>query len=155
MKLNSIKSWLLLCVASTFTITADAQESTGKTLAQKLESGKVTINASVRGCGEDIKQHCDGLGKNARKIFMCLSAYEDQLTPQCKQGILEATLAISTGAAALEYSIRACEADADKHCLEVPPGEGRLLRCIKANQSRVSTQCVSALKETGLWQLVE
>jgi hypothetical protein len=69
MKFNSIKSWLLLCVASTFTITADAQESAGKTLAQKLESGKVTINASVRGCGEDIKQHCDGLGKNARKIF--------------------------------------------------------------------------------------
>jgi hypothetical protein len=122
MKFNSIKSWLLLCVASTFTITADAQESAGKTLAQKLESGKVT---------------------------------EDQLTPQCKQGILEATLAISTGAAALEYSISACEADADKHCLEVPPGEGRLLRCIKANQSRVSPQCVSALKETGLWQLVE
>jgi len=86
---------------------------------------------------------------------MCLAAYEEQLTPRCKQGILEASLAIRTGAAALDYSLVACEVDADQHCLEVPPGEGRLLRCIKANQSRVSMQCVTALKDTGLWDIIE
>ena len=46
-------------------------------------------------------------------------------------------------------------ADADKHCLAVEPGEGRMLRCIKANQSQVSAQCLTALKDTGLWDLVE
>jgi hypothetical protein len=43
--------------------------------------------------------------------------------------------------AALDYSIGACEADADRHCLAVQPGEGRLLRCIQgksvAGQSAV------------------
>jgi len=57
------------------------------------------------------------------------------------------------GIAALDYSISACEADADKYCLDVEPGEGRLLSCIKANESRVTNECVTALKETGLWEL--
>jgi hypothetical protein len=30
-----------------------------------------------------------------------------------------------------------------------------MLRCIKANQSQVSQQCLTALKDTGMWDLVE
>ncbi|MFZ9037797.1 MAG: cysteine rich repeat-containing protein [Gammaproteobacteria bacterium] len=144
---------ILLVSTLCLSLTAMAQE-TGKSLAEKMKQGTITINASVKGCGEDVKQHCPGLGKNSGKIFMCLSAYEAQLTPQCKQGILEATLAMKTGIAAVEYSISACEADADKHCLDVQPGEGRLLTCIKANESQVSQQCITALKDTGLWERV-
>jgi hypothetical protein len=144
---------ILLISTLCLSLAAMAQE-TGKPLAEKMKQGTITINASVKGCGEDVKQHCPGLGKNSGKIFMCLSAYEAQLTPQCKQGILEATLAMKTGIAAVEYSISACEADADKHCLDVQPGEGRLLTCIKANESQVSQQCITALKDTGLWERV-
>ncbi len=154
MKLNAMKTIVLLLSALMFSASAPAQE-TGKPLAEKLKGGNISINTSVRGCGADIKQHCAGLGKNAQKVFMCLAAYEDQLSSKCRQGIKEATMAIKTSAAALDYSIGACEADADKHCLAVEPGEGRLLRCIKANQSQVSQQCLTALKDTGLWDLVE
>ena len=145
--------YILLVSILCLSFSAVAQE-TGKPLAEKLKHGSITIKSTVKGCDEDVKQHCPGLGKKSDKVFMCLSAYEDQLTPQCKQGVLEATLAIKTGIAAVEYSIIACEADADKHCLDVQPGEGRLLKCIKANQSQISQQCVSALKETGMWERV-
>lgn len=147
------KTCILLLSALCLSFTAMAQEA-GKPLAEKLKQGTVTINASVKGCGEDVKQHCPGLGKKPEKIFMCLSAYEEQLTPQCKQGVLEATLAIQTGRAALEYSIRACEADADTFCLDVKPGQGRLLKCIKANEPNVSPSCITALKKTQLWDRV-
>ena len=154
MRSYAMKSTVLLLSALLFSASAPAQQA-GKPLAEKLKGGNITINTSVRGCGADIKQHCDGLGKNVQKVFMCLAAYEDQLSLECKQGISEATMAIKKGAAALDYSISACEADADKHCLAVEPGEGRLLRCIKVNQSQVSQQCLTALKDTGLWDLVE
>ena len=154
MKIHSRKTSLLLLLVLLFSMSAQAQEA-GKPLAEKMKGVNISINASVRGCGEDIKQHCDGLGNKSTKVFMCLAAYEEQLTPRCKQGILEASLAIRTGAAALDYSVVAYEVDADQHCLEVPPGEGRLLRCIKANQSRVSMQCITALKDTGLWDIIE
>jgi len=124
----------------------------GKPLAEKLQEGDLIITASVEGCDEDIKQHCDGLGDNADKVFMCLAAYEEHLTAECKTGILEAALSVKMGAAALDYSIRACEADADKYCLDVEPGEGRIIGCIKDNESGVSEACITALKETGLWE---
>jgi hypothetical protein len=126
---------------------------TGKPLAEKLQEGDIVIASSVTGCDEDIKQHCDGLGDNTDKIFMCLAAYEEHLSPECKQGILEAALSVKMGAAALDYSISACEADADTHCLDVQPGEGRIVSCIKANEPKVSKECIAALKETGLWEL--
>jgi len=141
-----------LILAMLFPISSYA-EQTGKPLAEKLQEGDIVIASSVTGCDEDIQQHCDGLGGNTDKIFMCLAAYEEHLSSECKQGILEAALSIKMGAAALDYSISACEADADKHCLDVQPGEGRIVSCIKANESRVSKECVTALKETGLWEL--
>ena len=155
MKLNILQSAILLLSTLLLSTTSYAQETTGQTLAEKMKQGNITINASVKGCDEDVKQHCPGLGDNPKKVFMCLGAYEAQLTMQCKQGIVEATLALKTGIAAIEYSLSACEADADKHCLEVPAGEGKILRCLMANQTEVSNQCVTALKETGLWESVQ
>ena len=155
MKFNQVKTALLLMSALLFSINAQAQETTGQTLAEKMKQGNITINASVKGCDEDVKQHCPGLEDSPQKAFMCLGAYEAHLTTQCRQGIMEATLALKTGVAAIEYSLSACEADADKHCLEVPAGEGRILRCLKANQTEVSNQCVTALKETGMWDAIQ
>jgi hypothetical protein len=140
------KTCIPLMLALLFSISSHAEQA-GKPLAEKLQEGSIVIAISVSGCDDDVKQHCDGLGDNTEKVFMCLAAYEEHLSAACKQGILEAALSIKMGAAALNYSISACEADADKHCLDVQPGEGRLVSCIKANESRV------ALKETGLWEM--
>ena len=146
------KTCIPFMLASLLSFSSHA-EQTGKPLAEKLQEGDLVITSSVSGCDEDIKQHCDGLGDNTDRVFMCLAAYEEHLSSECKQGILEAALSIKMGAAALDYSISVCEADADKHCLDVLPGEGRIVSCIKANESKVSKECITALKETGLWEL--
>jgi hypothetical protein len=145
-------TYIPLMLALLFPVSSAAEEA-GKPLAEKLQEGHVIISASVQGCDEDIKQHCNGLGGNASKVFMCLMAYEDQLSPACRDGILEAAMTINMGAEALDYSITACEADADAHCRDVQPGEGRIVSCLKANASKVSNACIAALQETGLWKL--
>ena len=131
-----------------------AAQETAKPLAEKLKHGSITITSTVRGCEQDVKEHCPGLGKKSDKIFLCLAAYEEELTPQCKQGVLEARLAIETGRAAIEYSVRACEADADAFCLDVEPGQGRMVTCLKRNETSISPACTAALKKTGLWNRV-
>jgi hypothetical protein len=145
-------SCIPLMLTLLFPVSSPAEQA-GKPLAERFQEGQIVIGASVQGCEEDIKQHCNGLGGNASKVFMCLMAYEDQLSPVCKDGILEAAMTIKMGAEALDYSITACEADADTHCRDVQPGEGRIVSCLKANESKVSKACVAALKETGLWEL--
>ena len=147
------KVGLSLVVAALFIPVVHAEQG-GKKLAEKFPK-EIVISASVNGCDDDVKKHCDGLGDNTQKIFMCLAAYEDHLSDSCKRGIVEAAVAMRLGAAAIEYSLQACEADADKHCLDVEPGEGRLVMCIKENEAKVSSECVTALKETGFWDSVK
>ena len=148
------KIFVLIAATLFLSFTAAAQE-TGKPLAEKLKTGTITLNSTIKGCDDDVKQHCSGLKDKPEKMFLCLAAYEDELTQQCKQGVLEARLAIETGRAAIQYSIRSCEADADAFCLDVQPGEGRMLKCLKTNQSSLSPKCVGALKQTGFWDLVQ
>jgi hypothetical protein len=62
-------------------------------------------------------------------------------------------MSLKMGAMAIDYSISACEADADKYCLDVQPGEGRLIGCIRQHEARVSQECITALKDTGLWSV--
>ncbi len=145
---------ILLVSTLCLSLSALAQEGS-KPLAEKLKHGSFTVTSTVKGCGEDIEQHCPGLGNKPDKMFLCLAAYEDQLTPQCKQDVLDARLAIETGRAAIEYSIRACEADADTFCLDVQPGEGRMLKCLKANETSISPACKTALNKTGMWDRVQ
>lgn len=154
MDLGLTRGRLLVMALILLPMSAGAQEQGGKPLAEKLKNAEITITSSVQGCGDDVKQFCPGLGGDNSRVFMCLAAYEMQLSAQCKQGVLEARLAINTGIAAVQYSISACEADADRHCLDVKPGEGRLLKCLKTNASDISTQCTTALKDTGLWDRV-
>ncbi len=122
-------------------------------LREKLSKGQLTLSADVKGCDKDAEKFCKGLELGSEKGFMCMMAYEDMLSKQCKRGIAEAALAVRQGIEAINYSIKACEDDADKFCLKVQPGEGRLVGCLKKNKSKVSKACVSALQETGLWDM--
>jgi len=80
-------------------------------------------------------------------------AYEDHLSNSCALGIVEAAMTLEAGMVAIEHSIKACEADADKFCLEVQPGNGRIVQCLVKNEASLAEQCVTALKETGMWEI--
>ena len=127
--------------------------ATAATLQEKLSSGTIIINIEVKGCNEDAQKLCPGLEQNSRKVFMCLAAYEDNLSQSCRLGIAEAAMTLEEGMMAIDYSIRACHKDADAYCLDVEPGEGRIVGCLKKNESLLAQQCVTALKDTGLWNL--
>ncbi|MCW8964066.1 MAG: cysteine rich repeat-containing protein [Gammaproteobacteria bacterium] len=124
----------------------------GKKLREKMPE-EMVISVSVSGCDEEAKKYCDGIDPNSNKMMLCLTAYEDKLSARCKRNIMEAAMAMKMGAAAIQYSARECEADADKYCLDVKPGEGRIVSCIKKNEAKVSKACITALKETGLWDM--
>jgi hypothetical protein len=145
-----IKNSAIVAIILSMLLSATAYAE-GQKLRDKLSQGTLTITAQVKGCDEDAEKLCPGLPLGSEKAFMCLMAYEEKLSNRCKLGISEAAMAIKMSAAALDYSARACEADADKHCLNVQPGEGRIVACLKKNEKNVSKDCVSVLKETGLW----
>ena len=141
-----------LVLVSTFLLANNAFAE-GKTLQEKLEQGSITITADIMGCDEDTKTYCKGLDPSSQKAMLCMIAFEDMLSKQCKLGISEAALTLEMGKAALDYSIESCEADADKFCLDVKPGKGRIIGCLKKNEKKIGKACVTALKETGFWEM--
>lgn len=149
--MKMVKMLSMLVLSSMFVSNMALAE--GKKLKEKLSEGTITITAEIKGCDADAKKLCPGLDANSQKGFMCMMAYEDKLSEKCRLGIAEAAMAIKMGAAAIDYSVRACEADADKYCLDVKPGEGRIIQCLRKNEKKVSKQCVTALKETGMWKM--
>ena len=136
-------------------ITANPAYAEGQKLADKLENAAVVMEFKVDSCNADAAKLCPGLPLNSKKAFMCLAAYEDNLSTECKIGIVETAIAMELSMLAIEYSIDACEADADKFCLDVQPGEGRIVSCLKKNESKLQASCTAALKDTGLWDIAK
>ena len=134
-------------------VISGAAMAEGEKLADKLSNSVIIVDIDVRGCEADAAILCPGLPLNSRNSFMCLMAYEDNLSLSCELGIAEAAMTLEQGLMAIDYSIKACEADADKHCLNVEPGEGRIVSCLRKNESKLTKECTGALKETGLWDL--
>jgi len=149
--MNIIKTVSTLIVATMF-ISSTAMAA-GEKLADKLSNSVIAVDIEVKSCNADAAILCPGLPLNSKKSFMCLMAYEDNLSLACQLGIVEAAMALEMGMMAIDYSIKACEADADKHCLKVEPGEGRIISCLKKNEAKLDKKCSAALKETGLWDL--
>ena len=147
------KSRILTAAILVSLLFSAAATAAGEKLADKLSNSTLIVNIKVSGCEADTNLLCPGLQHNSRKSFMCLMAYEDHLSNSCALGIVEAAMTLEAGMMAIDHSIKACEADADKFCLEVQPGEGRIVQCLVKNESSLASQCVTALKETGMWNM--
>ena len=149
--MNIIRTASSLILATMFISSAAMAE--GQKLADKLSKSAIAVNIEINSCNADAAIFCPGLPLNSQKSFMCLMAYEDNLSIACELGIVEAAMALEMGMIAIDYSIKACEADADKYCLDVEPGEGRIVSCLRANEAKLTKECTTALKQTGLWNL--
>ena len=149
--MNLFRTAAIFALATMFISSAAVAE--GKKLSDKLSNSAIMVDIKIPSCDADAAILCPGLPLNSQKSFMCLMAYEDNLSIACQLGIVETAMALEMGMMAIDYSIKACEADADKHCLDVEPGEGRIVSCLKKNEAKLDKNCVTVLKETGLWDL--
>jgi len=146
-----IKTASIFILATMFISSAAIAE--GKKLAEKLSNKSIAVDIQIPSCDADAAILCPGLPLNSQKSFMCLMAYEDNLSVACQLGIVETAINLEMGMMAIDYSIKSCEADADKFCLDVEAGEGRIVSCLQKNEAKLDKKCTAALKETGLWDL--
>ena len=50
----------------------------------------------------------------------------------------------------LDYVVESCQADLDKYCSTVTPGEGRMMYCVAAHQDKISEECEGALIDAAM-----
>jgi hypothetical protein len=120
----------------TFGPTASAQQDLVETVA--------------RGCETELKTYCKGVTPGEGRILSCLYAYGDKLSGQCEFALYDAAAQLERFVAALSYVANECDEDIDKYCTDVQAGEGRILACLEAQETKIQGRCRQALKDVGL-----
>ena len=84
------------------------------------------------------------------RILACLYAHNDKLSSKYEYSLYDAAVQLERAVAALSYVANECDADLEKYCEEIAPGQGCLLECLEKHDKDVSNRCKQAIKDVGL-----
>lgn len=116
------------------------------------ERAKVIVREFVRACRTDVQQFCADVEVGGGRILECLGIHQPELTSSCQVQMAKLSVARAEVAAVR----RSCTADVERLCQGVPQEAGPILRCLKANESKLSAECTAgARRATSAQALVE
>ncbi len=103
---------------------------------QQIQNRAREIDAA---CTSDVWQYCRNVAPGGDRIRVCLWSHWDDLSSTCRDmaaQVVEKTQRLQ----------ESCAADAERLCPGVRAGGGQLYLCLKAQESKASSQCQSALR---------
>ncbi len=108
------------------------------------------VDSVLNGCKKELESYCNNVTPGEGRLLACLYAHMDKLTTKCEYALYDAAAQLERAVAALTYVANECDADLEKFCKSVRPGEGRLLDCLNKHDKEIDKRCTQALKDTGL-----
>jgi len=108
------------------------------------------VETVANGCKVEIEKYCTQVTPGEGRVLACLYAHGDKLSAKCEFALYDAAVQLERAVAALTYVANECDADLDKYCGAIAPGEGRLLDCLEKYDKQVSKRCKNAIKDVGL-----
>ena len=107
------------------------------------------VETVAKGCEKELTSYCKDVTPGEGRILACLYAHSDKLTGQCEYALYDAAAQLERFIAALSYVANECDADLEKFCANIEVGEGRVLKCLDENSSKISPRCTQALKDVS------
>ena len=107
------------------------------------------VETVAKGCEKELTSYCKDVTPGEGRVLACLYAHSDKLTGQCEYALYDAAVQLERFVAALTYVANECDADLEKFCAKVAVGEGRVLKCLDENSSKISARCTQALKDVS------
>jgi hypothetical protein len=94
--------------------------------------------AVARGaCAPDVERLCAGVQPGHGRIATCLMDKQAELSPECTQQIEQMR-------ARARAFAQACKGDMQKYCKGMGAGSGKLAKCLKENQAKLTPACKEA-----------
>ena len=119
-------------------------------VATVASAGESLVDTVAKGCEKELNSYCANVTPGEGRILACLYAYGDELSGQCEYALYDAAVQLERAVAALSYLANECDADLEKYCSSVTPGQGRLIDCLEKNSKNISKRCKQAVKDVGL-----
>jgi golgi apparatus protein 1 len=99
-------------------------------------------------CGTDMRKLCANIEPGEGRKARCLVDRKAEISVGCSSVLQGLPVWSSEGAPPEGRNILAkCEQDMKKFCKEIERGEGRIVQCLRAQQSGISSACQSLLTE--------
>ena len=107
------------------------------------------VETVAKGCEKELTSYCKDVTPGEGRILACLYAFSDKLSGQCEYALYDAAVQLERFVAALSYVANECDADLEKFCANIEVGEGRVLKCLDENSSKISARCTQALEDVS------
>jgi hypothetical protein len=104
--------------------------------------GVATADAPTRKegpCAADVKKLCPGVKPGEGRIHQCMTSHEAEISPACRE-------VIGAVKAKLERMAQVCKTDWEKYCKSIPPGDGRILSCLKGQEVNLEPACAAEFR---------
>jgi hypothetical protein len=108
------------------------------------------IESARVACQKDIVDYCKDVTRGEGRVLQCLAAHQDKISGRCNYALNDASLQLERVVLAIKHVATECKADLEKHCAEIPVGDGRIAQCLKKNGATLAADCKQALKDTQM-----
>ncbi len=93
-------------------------------------------------CKDDAAKLCSGVEKGGGKIWRCLNEKKSKVSKDCRVQLDKAADMMKKHGAKIK---EACGSDAKKLCSKAPREKGGVFKCLKQNESKLSSSCKEAM----------
>jgi len=101
-------------------------------------------------CRADFDRFCKGVEPGGGRIIRCMKEHHDQLSDGCRKELeAKAGEMKKRAKAGLDKAKEACQADVEKFCKDVEPGEGRIVKCLESHRKELSDACQAVSDKVG------
>ena len=109
------------------------------------ERGQQRMQEFQRACKSDLDQYCKDVPRGQGKVVGCLREHSDNLSSSCKAELAQIDKRHQQMQGRMHGAGEACKGDVAQFCQGVQPGGGRVAKCLKENEAKLSDACKSAL----------
>lgn len=141
---------LSLGACTTSQTKSSAVPKTTSTTNTAAATNEGPLETFMQGCKTELETYCKNVTPGDGRVIACIYAHEDKLSGHCENALYDSAQQLENAVAALAYLATECDADIEKHCSNVEPGEGRIMDCMEPHLNNVSKRCQKAMQEVGL-----
>jgi Cysteine rich repeat len=137
-------------------------------IADAQQPTQAQANAIRQSCRSDYQSYCSSVPTGGSASLQCLQSHLNQLSSSCQTAVSSATGGGGSSPSAAAQSApppqaappmaprekmammrRSCGGDFRAFCRGVPLGGGDAIRCLEANQARLSPSCRAVMAQAG------
>jgi hypothetical protein len=108
------------------------------------------VESARLSCQKDIDTYCKDVTRGEGRILQCLAAHQDKISGRCGYALDDASLQMQRVLLAIKHVATECKAELEKHCADIPVGDGRIAQCLKKNNATLAANCKQSLKDTQM-----